>query len=96
MLPIAAVLILNQDAGVVSRRNDARAQHFLAPPRIEIPFQAADAIDEEFTVDVIDLVLQGNGEKAVGFDLYFFFVFVEGGHLDPYRPAHFRGKIDDA
>jgi hypothetical protein len=50
-------LSLNQDARVVSRWYDARAQHFLAPARIEISFQAADAIDEELAVEMIDLVL---------------------------------------
>ena len=45
---------------------------------------------------MVDLVLQGNGEKAVGFDLYFFFSFVDGGDLNLCGAAHFRGKIDDA
>lgn len=96
MLPIAGVLVLNQDARVISRRNDTCAQHFIAPARIEIPFQTAEAIDEESTVNMVDLVLQGNGEKSLGFDLYFFFVFVKGGDLDLCGPTHFRGKIDDA
>ena len=47
---------LDHETGAL-RLGFTSAQHFLKPPRVELVLKAADAIDEEFPVEVINLVL---------------------------------------
>ena len=49
----------------------------------EVSLQAADAVDKEHTVEVVDLVLEGAGEQFFAFHLEPLAVLILGPHLDP-------------
>ena len=72
------------------------AEHFFSSARVEIALQAADAVDEKFTIEMIDLMLQGDREQAFGFDFYFFFIFIDGADLHLGGALHFGGEVDYA
>jgi hypothetical protein len=73
-----------------------RCEHLFTFTCIEIPFQSADTVDEKFAVQVIDLVLQGDSQETLCFNLDFLFIFNESRNLYPGGPTHLGGKIHDA
>src|SRR5581483_6224342 len=80
----------------IFRRRLVAAEHFFQPARVEVALQTAHAIEDELAVQVIDLVLQRDGEQPFGVDFKLFFFFIERLELDARGAFDLDREIDDA
>ena len=62
----------------------------------EIALQAAQAVDEENAVEMIDLVLHGAGQQLFAFDLNGISVYVLRANLDPCGAADLLANLGQA
>ena len=51
------------------------------------PFQAAYSVDEEYPLEMIDLMLQGHGKEPLGLDLSLSLIQVMSPDEDPLGPS---------
>src|SRR5437773_2027943 len=60
----------------------AFAQELFHPARVQLALETADAIEEEFTVQMVEFVLQGDSEQVLGLQGDLFLVWGPGLHLN--------------
>src|SRR5882672_7529154 len=70
-------------------------QELLHAALVEIALQAADAVDEELAVEMVDLVLQRHRKQALGLDPHFLLVRRVGAEQNARRAVDLGREVDD-
>src|SRR5687767_7155190 len=78
---------------LVERLSLGFARDFLELAHDDIALQAGEEIDDQLAVQVVDLMLKGGGQEAIGRQLLRFPLAVEIAHGDGRRPFDIDAEV---
>src|SRR6266851_201588 len=85
---------LDSDTGGPLAIGFALLNHFLQSAAIELSLDTADAVDKQLAIQVVDFVLDRDGEQLVSFELDLFLLRRPCTHQNLRCPRHLSGVID--